>query len=137
MITSQALNAVIEGQERARSEMVFCCITVVDSSGTVLVMMRDEKAGFLTSQTSQAKAIAAAAFKKTGKEMIASAQTNPHFWATVPTIIDRKILPTMGSAPILLKGTYMGAVGVGGGTPEQDQQLAQFVASMIAQTSIE
>jgi uncharacterized protein GlcG (DUF336 family) len=131
MILSQALAAAIAGQEKAQSMDVLSGIAIVDANGNTLAVLRHEKAGFLTPQTSQAKAVAAAAFKKTGRELLELAKSNHNFWSAVPTVIDRPILPTAGSAPVIVDGVIVGAVGVGGGAPDQDQEIAQFVANHI------
>lgn len=98
---SSALEAAQAGQEKAMELDVHCGIAIVDAGGNTLVLLRDEQASFLMSQTSQAKAVAAVAFKCTGAAMESFAETNPRFWATVPSIIDRAILPVTGCTPII------------------------------------
>ncbi len=134
LLLSNALKAAQAGHQKAAELNIHCGIAVVDAGGNTLVVLRHEQASFLMSQTSQAKAFAAAAFKFTGEEMEELSKTNPHFWETVPSVIDRAVLPTRGSAPIITAGNCVGGVGVGGSTPEQDQEIADFIAAILAKS---
>ena len=119
-----ALKAVIEAHRKALNLNVLPTVTVVDSAGNLLASLRADGAGFLTPETSKAKAVASAAFKRPTKDLSELQKTNPLFWNSVPTISQGKILPTTGAVPIFESNKLIGAIGVGGGSPEQDHEIA-------------
>jgi len=71
-----------------------------------------------------AKAVAAAAFKRSTREMVELQKANPVFWAAVPTVSRCEALPSTGAVPILFGGRVIGAIGCGGGTPDEDHECA-------------
>lgn len=43
---------------------------------------------------------------------------------TLPTALDRPLLFIAGGVPVRRDGRLIGAIGVGGGAPEQDHEIA-------------
>lgn len=97
--------------------------TVVDEAGRLVVTLRGDGTGFLTTETSRAKALAAASFRRPTLDMVELAKSNP-FWTHVPTVSRGEALPTGGAVPIMRGGRFIGAIGCGGGTPEEDHVCA-------------
>jgi len=122
--SDQALKAIFEAHKKALDLKVYPTVTVVDSSGRLIASIRADGAGFLTPDTSKAKALASAAFKKSTKDLSELQKTNPLFWNAVPSIFSDKLLPTTGAVPIIKDNVLIGAIGVGGGSPEQDHEIA-------------
>jgi uncharacterized protein GlcG (DUF336 family) len=104
-------------------------VTVVDEGGRLVVALRGDGTGFLTTETSRAKAVAAASFKRATLEMVELQKTNP-FWSAVPAVTRGEALPTGGAVPILLNGRVIGGIGCGGGTPEEDHVCAMAGAAI-------
>ena len=98
-------------------------VSIVDDSGRLVYCARGDKTGFLTTETSKAKAVASVAFKKPTKELL-EMQSNPAFWSALPSILNESVLPTTGGVPIILDGEIIGAIGVGGASPDQDHDCA-------------
>jgi hypothetical protein len=65
---------------------------------------RGDGTGFFTPETSKAKAVAAAAFKRSTTELAEVAAKGSAFWKTVPVILDGQALPTPGGAPLVRAG---------------------------------
>jgi uncharacterized protein GlcG (DUF336 family) len=86
--------------------------------------MRGDGAGFLSTETSKAKAMAAANFKKPTKELGEMAMKGSSFWAAAPAVLKGEVLPSIGAVPITKGGKIIGAIGCGGGTGEQDHECA-------------
>jgi len=126
-----AETAVRAAQAKARALRAPMTVTVVDEAGRLVLSARGDGTGFFSPETSRAKAMAAAAFKKRTAEF-ADLVAKGGFWATVPTILQGQILPTLGGAPLAKGGRVIGAIGCGGGTGEQDQECADAGAAALA-----
>lgn len=109
----------------ARVQELRVSVSIVDTSGRLVVTMRDTGAGFFTADTSKAKAVASAAFGKPTSELVALRGDNP-FWSEVSSVLKGEALATTGGMPILdNSGHLTGAIGIGGGSPEQDESIAK------------
>ena len=75
-------------------------ITVVDEAGRLVLTARGDGTGFFSPETSRAKAMAAASFKKRTAEL-AELVAKGGFWSIVPTILQGQILPMLGGSPIM------------------------------------
>jgi glc operon protein GlcG len=126
-----AEQAVRAAQARARALGAPMTVTVVDEGGRLVLSARGDGTGFFTPETSKAKAMAAAAFRKSTTELGELANKGSAFWRTVPIILEGQALPTPGGAPIVRSGRVIGGIGCGGGTGEQDQDCADVGASAI------
>lgn len=104
-------------------------VSVVDEAGRLVLTLRGDRTGFLSTDTSRAKAVAAAAFKRSTRELVELQKTNPVFWAALPAVARGEALPSTGAVPIALDGRVIGAIGCGGGTPEQDHECASAGAA--------
>ena len=115
-------------QARAKALGTPMTITIVDEAGRLVLSARGDSTGFFTPETSRAKAVAAAAFRRPTAEL-AELAAKGGFWSVVPTILQGQALPTAGGAPISKGGHVIGAVGCGGGTGEQDHDCAMVGAA--------
>jgi len=131
MTLELAETAVKAAQAKARALRAPMTVTVVDESGRLVLSARGDGTGFFSTETSRAKAMAAASFKKRTAEL-AELVAKGGFWSIVPTVLQGQILPTLGGSPIVRGGRVIGAIGCGGGTGEQDQECADAGAAAIA-----
>ncbi len=131
MNLATALKAVHAAQDKAKALGLAMTVSVVDEAGRLVVTMRADGTGFLTPETSRAKAVAAAAFRTSTMKLAAMQATNP-FWASVPTATRGEALPTGGAVPITVSGRIIGAIGCGGGSAEQDDVCAIAGAQAVA-----
>jgi uncharacterized protein GlcG (DUF336 family) len=127
-----AEQAVRAAQARARELGAPMTVTVVDEGGRMVLCARADATGFFTPETSRAKAVAAAAFRRSTTELAELAAKGSAFWKTVPVILDGQALPTPGGAPLVRGGRVIGGIGCGGGTGEQDQQCAEAGAAALS-----
>ena len=104
-------------------------VCVVDEAGRLVVTMKGDRTGFLTIDTSRAKAVAAVAFRRPTRELVELQKTNPVFWAAVPAVSRGEALPSTGAVPILANGRVIGAIGCGGGSPDEDHECASAGAA--------
>ena len=98
--------------------------SIVDESGRTVLIMRGDGAGFLSTETSKAKAMAAANFKKPTKELGDMVMKGSAFWSAAPAVLKGEVLPSIGAVPITKGGKVIGAIGCGGGTGDEDHECA-------------
>jgi len=127
-MAEQALRAALARARELGSPMT---VTLVDEGGRLVLCARGDNTGFFTPETSKAKAVAAAAFRRSTTELSELAAKGSAFWKTVPVILEGQALPTPGGAPLLRGGRVIGGIGCGGGTGEQDQQCADAGAATV------
>ena len=73
-------------------------VTVVDEGGRLVLCARGDGTGFFTPETSKAKAVAAAAFKRSNR--LSRVQTTiSGDWATLARVIVIKAVETKGAVP--------------------------------------
>lgn len=128
---SMAEKAVKAAQAKARELGTPMTVSVVDEAGRLVLSARGDGAGFFTPETSRAKAVAAAAFRRATKDMAKLRETAPAFWANVAAALGGQALPSIGAVPVISNGKVIGAVGCGGGTGEQDHECAEAGAAAI------
>jgi uncharacterized protein GlcG (DUF336 family) len=108
---------------KAGSMGVSITVSVVDEAGRLVLTLRGDGTGFLTTETSRAKAVAAANFKRATIEIAALHAANV-FWAGVPAATRGEALPSGGAVPVFRDGRLIGAVGCGGGSAQEDHECA-------------
>jgi glc operon protein GlcG len=128
-IADRAARAALEKAAAMGIGMTVC---VVDEAGRPVVLMKGDRTGFLTAETSRAKAVAAAAFRRPTRELVEMQKSNPAFWSAVPAISRGEALPSTGAVPIVVNGRVIGAIGCGGGSPDEDHECASAGAAAVA-----
>jgi glc operon protein GlcG len=123
-ITLDEANRMVAGAiEKATEFNIKINVSVCDAGGRLVAFNRMDGAIWGGAYGAQGKAVASAAFGRTSGELQERADS--------PII--RGILgaegghgiPSMGGAPIIRNGVVDGAVGVGGGTSQQDEDCAK------------
>jgi len=130
MTLQVAETAVRAAQDKAKALGTPMTVTVVDEAGRLVLSARGDGTGFFSPETSRAKAVAAAAFKRPTKEL-AELVAQGGFWALVPTVLQGQALPTLGGTPIVSGGQVIGGIGCGGGTGQQDQECSDAGAAAV------
>jgi len=106
-------------------------VSVVDESGRLVYYSRADGAGFFTFDTSRAKAMAAASFKRSTKEITENKDQNPLLWYSLPSVVPAQALPSPGGLPLFRDGHLVGAIGLGGGAPDEDHECALAGAAVL------
>lgn len=99
-------------------------VSIVDESGRLVFYSRADGAGFFTFDTSRAKAMAAASFKRSTMEITDQKDVNPLLWYSLPSVVPAQALPSPGGLPLTRDGRVIGAIGIGGGAPDEDHECA-------------
>ncbi len=131
MTLELAERAVKAAQAKARALGTVMTVTVVDEAGRLVLSARGDGTGFFTPETSRAKAVAAAAFRRPTSELAKLVAGGSIFWNAVPTILGGQARPSDGGAPLVRGGRVIGGIGCGGGTGEQDHECAIAGAAAI------
>ncbi len=129
-LTLAEANKVVEGAIAAATEMgIRINVAVVDSGGRLLAFNRMDGAIWAGSYGSQGKAVASAAFGRSSAELQERADS-PIIRGILAAEGGHGI-PSQGGLPIIRDGVVDGAVGVGGGTGQQDEDCsAAGIASL-------
>ena len=116
---------------KAAAKNIGMTVSIVDEAGRLVLTMKGDRTGFLTVETSRAKAVAAAAFRRSTREMVEQQKGNPVFWSAVPAVTRGEALPSTGAVPIVVGGRVIGAIGCGGGSPDEDHECAAAGAAAV------
>ena len=127
-----AERAVKAAHAKAKALGTVMTVSVVDEAGRPVLIARGDGAGFLSTETSKAKAVAAAAFRRSTKDLGEMALKGSAFWAAAPVVLKGEALPSIGAVPITSGGRVIGAIGCGGGTGDQDHECAVAGAEAVA-----
>lgn len=98
-------------------------VSVVDSATNLVASHRMDGALVLATEGSRGKAVASTIFGQPSGEVEPRAD-RPVFRALQIQMGGRLIM-SQGAVPILRDGEVIGACGVGGGTPEEDEECAR------------
>jgi uncharacterized protein GlcG (DUF336 family) len=98
------------------------CVSIVDSRGDLIAFYREDNAPWRSIYISQGKAAASAAFMQpSGK--LAEGGPNPIHQGLM-VMLGGRMIPGQGGLPVYDGDTIIGAVGVSGGTPQEDEIIA-------------
>jgi uncharacterized protein GlcG (DUF336 family) len=120
-LTTQDADLLVATAHRAAEAAgVTVSVTVLDAGGHLLAFRRDDRAVLISGETSTRKAYTALQLDAPTADLVEAVQPGGLFH-TLPTALDRPLLFIAGGVPI---HRLIGAIGVGGGAPEQDHQFA-------------
>ncbi|MFF9376221.1 heme-binding protein [Streptomyces griseoluteus] len=123
-LTIEDAELLIAGARRAAEDAgVTVSVTVLDAGGHLLAFRRDDRAVLISGETSTRKAYTALQLNAPTADLVDAVQPGGLFH-TLPTALDRPLLFIAGGVPVHRDGRLIGAIGVGGGTPEQDHGFA-------------
>jgi glc operon protein GlcG len=115
----------------ARSQGVTACIAVSDPSGEPIVTVRMDGAPRLSAEIARNKAYTVASFNG----------LPTHVWwraiADEPALVHGithtpRLVVFGGGVPVWIKGALVGAVGVSGGSADQDRAIAEAAAATLS-----
>ncbi|WP_321969268.1 GlcG/HbpS family heme-binding protein [Paraburkholderia tropica] len=122
-----ARHVIALAHEQARHFGVSIGVAVVDRSGELVAFERDDNAALVTTHVAVAKARTAALLRAPSKMFEDFVNSGlPSFLATPG------ITPLQGGVPLMLENEVIGAVGVSGGSGEQDVAIATSAAAVLS-----
>ncbi|AMW15411.1 hypothetical protein A4E84_19890 [Streptomyces qaidamensis] len=131
-LTTQDADALVAAAQRAaQAAGVTISVTVLDAGGHLLAFRRDDRAVLISGETSTRKAFTALQLNAPTADLVDAVQPGGLFH-TLPTALDRPLLFIAGGVPVHRDGRLIGAIGVGGGAPEQDHGFATAALEALA-----
>jgi len=123
-VTTETALAVIEAALRHADEVgLAVSATVVDRDLNLVAYARGNEAIAISEETSRRKANTAATLGQPSGGL-------PDFLSLVlPLAADNQLTNLEGGVPLVFDGVLAGAVGIAGGTPDQDAEIATFAAA--------
>jgi glc operon protein GlcG len=103
-------------------------IAVVDEGGHLLAFARMDGARPASAYTAQTKAVSAATFRQETGSLPQKGEPGLHLNLSLQNAVAAsggKVTTLKGGVPIIVEGQVIGAVGVGGGSGEQDAEVAK------------
>ena len=104
-------------------------ITVVDPRGDAIASARMDGARFITSDISRGKATVAAVFGQPSGVLEGQKDSAP--MQSLFAMNQGRWVFRQGAVPIMQGGEVAGAVGVSGGTPQQDEDIAKAASAAL------
>jgi uncharacterized protein GlcG (DUF336 family) len=124
-VTLAAAQTVIEAaRKHAEKIRVPMNIAVVDDGANLVAFVRMDGAWLGSIDISQDKAFTARAFDMTTKELARMSQPGEPLFGIIASN-DGRVVIFAGGIPLKVDGQVVGAVGVSGGRPDQDHEVAE------------
>lgn len=100
------------------------CVAVLDDGGHLKALKREDGASILRPQIAIGKAWGAIGMGESSRELGIRLKDRPAFLGALSDLSDGKLVPVPGGVLILGDNTIIGAVGVSGGTSDEDETCA-------------
>ena len=125
-LTLAQANKIVEVALAKAREMKIkpLAVAVLDQSGHVKSLQREDGASMLRNDVAVGKALAAVGMGVASRTLLQRAKENPQFFGALSATAQGKFLPQTGAVVIKDKdGTIIGAAGASGGTGEEDEAV--------------
>ncbi|WP_406437882.1 heme-binding protein [Streptomyces sp. NBC_00631] len=122
---------IAEASRAAETAGATVSVTVLDAGGHLLAFRRDDSAVLISGETSTRKAYTALQLNAPTADLVDAVQPGGLFH-TLPTALDRPLLFIAGGVPVRRDGRLIGAIGVGGGAPDQDHGFASAAVQALS-----
>jgi uncharacterized protein GlcG (DUF336 family) len=119
----EADTLVLAAHRAAQAAGVPVSVTVLDAGGRLLAFRRNDRAVLISGETSTRKAYTALQLDAPTADLVDLVKPEGPFHS-LPTALDQPLLFIAGGIPIHRDGRLIGALGLGGGAPEQDHGFA-------------
>lgn len=129
MVTLKDAKRIIEAAEKKATEIGQPMnIAVADGGGNIVAHVRMDKAWIGSIDISQKKAYTSRAFDISTKDLATHSQSGGQFFG-IHASNGGKIMIFAGGIPLKKNGEVVGAIGVSGGSGEQDHAVAEAGAA--------
>ncbi|CAL9517590.1 MULTISPECIES: GlcG/HbpS family heme-binding protein [unclassified Streptomyces] len=131
LTTQDAETLVAVASRAAEAAGVTVSVTVLDAGGHLLAFRRDDRAVLISGETSTRKAYTALQLNTATADVVDAVKPDGPFHS-LPTALNQPLLFIAGGVPVHRDGRLIGAIGVGGGAPEQDHTFATTAVESLA-----
>lgn len=125
-LTLSQTNRIVETALAKAREMKVkpLAIAVLDESGHIRSVQREDEASMFRVDIAVGKAWAAVGMGVSSRTLLERAKGNPHFFGALAATAQGKFLPQTGAVVIKDKsGAIIGAAGASGGTGDEDEAV--------------
>jgi uncharacterized protein GlcG (DUF336 family) len=124
----QAESIVDAGLDRARElKLKPLTIAVLDAGGHLVAFKRQDRSGILRPDIAQGKAWGALGMGLGGRALAQRAEMAPAFFTSLASVSHGRVVPVPGGVLIrTADGDIVGAVGISGDLPDNDEACAVF-----------
>lgn len=123
-LTADAAEKALQAAKAKATELdARATIAIVDARGDLVALLRLDGARWYTPGIAQGKAMASATFGRPSGEM--SERADSPVMRSMLLMNDGRMVLGQGAVPIMDEGAIQGAIGVSGGTAQQDEDIAQ------------
>lgn len=123
VLTSDIVDLILDkAKQRANEHNASVSITIVDKSGEILAVFRNNNAGVHTIRASYKKAYTANSQKRSTKDILEGVENG-----TIPgdiRFLNENFSIMKGGEPIIINGVVVGGIGVGGAHGDTDVDIA-------------
>jgi uncharacterized protein GlcG (DUF336 family) len=130
LTTADAERLISAARDAAEHSGATVSITVLDAGGHLLAFRRDDNAVLISGETSTRKAYTALQLNAATADVVDAVKPDGPFHS-LQTALDRPLLFIAGGVPLHRDGHLIGAIGVGGGAPDDDHRFATVAAALI------
>ncbi len=135
MDTDAALALMAIARRIAAERGLAMTVAVHDAAGHPVVVVRG-KQKWHGPYTAMGKARLASAFQKPTKDLVEQWAERPLFAQSLIEVIPGGVTVNPGGYPVIVDGECIGAIGVGGSTPENDHALAAAAVAEFVDTDV-
>lgn len=122
----QAWVYVEKARAIAKERGLVITVAVHDAAGHPVALARGKN--WHGPYMAMGKARLAAAFRKPTAQLVEQWKDRPMYPDSLNTIIPGGVTVNPGGYPIIENGVCIGAIGIGGGSPKQDDELARLAS---------
>lgn len=125
-LTLEQASIIADGTLAKAREMKFrpMCVAVLDEGGHLKALKREDGASILRPEIAVGKAWGAIGMGESSRQLSERLKDRPSFLGSLTTMSGGKVVPVAGGVLILQDGALIGAVGVSGGTADEDEACA-------------
>jgi uncharacterized protein GlcG (DUF336 family) len=100
------------------------CVAVLDGGGHLKALKREDGASILRPTIAVGKAWGAVGMGESSRQLSERLKDRPAFLGALSTMSQGKVVPVAGGVLIMRQNDIIGAVGVSGGTADEDEVCA-------------
>jgi len=124
-----AIECIDRGLAKAEELGFLVAIAVVDEAGHLVACHRMDEALWITPEIARAKTNAAAAFRSTTQDLEARFSARQLFGGNVAALDGYQFVFGKGGVPLFSDGRLLGAIGVSGAVPAENDHVIAVTAS--------
>jgi len=129
----EACRYVTTARAEGKARGTLVTVAILDAAGHPVLVARGKPDTWHGPYMAMGKARLAAAFRKPTAELLERWEDRPLFAQSLTEVIPGGVTLNKGGYPIMREGTCIGAIGIGGGSPDVDDAVARATVEALAE----